>query len=91
MRTCRSRPPPRCAAKTRDEGRVLLTLDPDFANIHSYPPAQHPGIIVLRLKSQDKLTVIAFVRRIAAALDRRSPAGELWIVEPDRIRFRSGN
>jgi hypothetical protein len=29
------------------------------------------------------------VHRIALVLANRAPAGELWIVEPDRIRFRS--
>jgi hypothetical protein len=27
--------------------------------------------------------------RIIAALKTRLPAGDLWIVEPDRIRFRA--
>lgn len=76
------------AARVRSEGRILLTLDLDFANIRAYPPDQYPGIIVLRLKSQDKASVVAYVRRIAAALEERSPNGELWIVEGDRIRFR---
>ena len=79
------------AARVRSEDRILLTLDLDFANIQAYPPEQHPGIIVLRLKTQDKATVVAYVRRTAAALDRRSPIGELWIVENDRIRFRHGS
>jgi len=79
------------AARVRNEGRILLTLDLDFANIQAYPPHQHPGIIVLRLKRQDKATVVAYIRRIAAALDRRSPVGELWIVENNRIRFRHGS
>ena len=79
------------AARVRNEGRILLTLDLDFANIQAYPPHQHSGIIVLRLKRQDKATVVAYIRRIAAALDRRSPVGELWIVENNRIRFRHGS
>lgn len=79
------------ATRVRSEGRILLTLDLDFANIQAYPPGEHPGLIVLRLKTQDKATVIAFVKRIAAALERRSPVGELWIVEQDRIRFRHGS
>ena len=37
------------AARARDEDRILLTLDLDFANIRAYPPGQHTGIIVLRL------------------------------------------
>jgi len=79
------------AARVRSEGRILLTLDLDFANIQAYPPHEHPGIIVLRLKQQDKATVVAYIRRIVAALDRRSPVAELWIVENSRIRFRHGS
>jgi hypothetical protein len=32
--------------------------------------------------------IVAYLRRVVAALEERSPVGELWIVEPDRIRFR---
>jgi predicted nuclease of predicted toxin-antitoxin system len=74
--------------RVRSEGRILVTLDLDFANIRAYPPDEHPGIIVLRLKNQDKDAVIACVKRIAHAVSERSPVGELWIVEQDRIRFR---
>jgi predicted nuclease of predicted toxin-antitoxin system len=76
------------AARVQGEGRVLLTLDPDFANIRAYPPDQYAGIIVLRLKNQDKASVVAYARRIASVLAERNPDGELWIVEGDRIRFR---
>ena len=78
------------AVRSRADGRVLITLDLDFANIRAYPPADYNGIVVLRLKSQDKRTVLALVHRIALVLANRAPAGELWIVEPDRIRFRAG-
>jgi predicted nuclease of predicted toxin-antitoxin system len=71
------------------EGRVLITLDLDFANIQAYPPATHSGIIVLRLKRQDKHAVLGLVVRMISALKTRLPAGDLWIVEPDRIRFRA--
>lgn len=79
------------SAYARAESRVLLTLDMDFANIRAYPPDQHAGIIVLRLKSQDRTTVVTYVRRLAAVLNQRSPVGELWIVERDRIRFRQSS
>jgi predicted nuclease of predicted toxin-antitoxin system len=78
------------AVKSRTEGRVLITLDLDFANIRAYPPAEYAGIVVLRAKRQDKYTVLALVNRIALVLANRAPAGELWIVGPDRIRFRIG-
>ena len=41
---------------SRNEGRILLTLDLDFANIRAYPPREHPGIIVLRLKRVERCT-----------------------------------
>ena len=79
------------ASASRSERRVLVTLDLDFANIRAYPPGEHAGIIVLRMKRQDKTTVLAYVRRLTTALGRRNPTGELWIVDGNRIRFRQGN
>jgi predicted nuclease of predicted toxin-antitoxin system len=71
------------------ERRVLMTLDRDFSDIRAYPPAGQPGIIVLRPRRQDKQLVIELVRRFILILEYESPEGELWIVEPDRIRRRS--
>ena len=48
------------ANRLRSESRSLLTLDLDFANIQAYPPGDYPGIIVLRLKAQDKATVLKY-------------------------------
>jgi predicted nuclease of predicted toxin-antitoxin system len=73
------------------ENRILVTLDLDFSNIRAYPPDEYAGIIVLRLKTQDKPTVLSYIRRFAAAVEKRSPEGELWIVQNDRIRFRQGS
>jgi hypothetical protein len=67
----------------------LVTLDLDFGNIQTYPPRQHAGIVILRPKNQDKRTVLTLLERAILVLTNRSPAGELWIVEPDRIRFRA--
>jgi predicted nuclease of predicted toxin-antitoxin system len=78
------------ADQCRSGGRVLITLDLDFANIRAYPPAEYAGIIILRSKKQDKHAVLTLVDRIALVLANRAPEGELWIVEPDRIRFRNG-
>jgi len=74
----------RCRAETR----VLVTLDLDFASVQAYPLGAHAGIIVFRRKSQDKQTLISLLKRILPAFHRRSPEGQLWIVQPDRIRYR---
>jgi predicted nuclease of predicted toxin-antitoxin system len=72
----------------RNEQRVLLTLDRDFGDIRTYPPESYAGIVVLRPKRQDKAAVLDLLKRLAPALRKESFAGQLWIVEPDRIRFR---
>jgi predicted nuclease of predicted toxin-antitoxin system len=77
------------AAMVRSEGQVLITLDLDFANIRAYPPSEHTGIIVLRSKRQDTETIVVLLRRLIMALKVKSPVGQLWIVESDRIRFRA--
>jgi predicted nuclease of predicted toxin-antitoxin system len=78
------------ASRSQEEGRVLVTLDLDFSNLRMYPPSRHAGIIVLRPKRQDKRTILSLMERIVLTLTNRTPAGELWIVEPDRVRFRAG-
>lgn len=78
------------ARRSREEGRILITLDLDFANPLTYPPAVTPGVIVLRPNRQDKLTLFGLLRRLIGVLKERSPAQQLWIVEPDRIRLRQG-
>jgi predicted nuclease of predicted toxin-antitoxin system len=76
------------AQHARAEGRVLITLDMDFANIRSYPPASHAGMVVLRPGSQDKKTLLALLQILIPALKESTPDGRLWIIEPDRIRYR---
>jgi predicted nuclease of predicted toxin-antitoxin system len=74
--------------RCRAENRVLVTLDLDFANVQAYPPGSHSGIVVFRSKSQDKPTVVSLLKRILPLLIGRSPERQLWIVEPDRVRYR---
>lgn len=74
--------------RCREENRVLVTLDLDFANVQTYPPKSHPGVIVFRSRSQDKSTLIDLLKRLIPVLKRRSAGQELWIVERDRIRYR---
>ena len=76
------------AATCQREKRALLTLDSGFANIRAYQPDQYAGVIVLRLKQQDKLHVLKTVSRLIAAFNREPLEGHLWIVEEGRIRIR---
>lgn len=70
------------------EGRILLTLDLDFANVLRFPPSRHAGIVVLRLPHPVELGAIHDrIEILLAAVEREGqPTGRLWIVERDRIR-----
>jgi len=81
------RPDPVIAQVCKAEDRALVTLDLDFANIRAYPPAEHPGIVVLRANHHDKQTVLALISRIVKVLANERLRGALWIVEPDRVRI----
>ena len=87
----RGRPDPDIARICREEGRVLITLDKDFADIRTYPPADYPGIIVCRLLSQSRQNVVAVVGRLVGWFGQRPLAGRLWIVDECEIRIRGSN
>lgn len=81
---------PEVAAACKAESKVLITLGADFANLGAYPPEHYSGIIVLRLASQAKPHVLSILARLLDSLERKSPSGQLWIVDENRIRIRSG-
>ncbi len=71
------------------EQRALVTVDTDFADIRTYPPGKFSGLIVLRLKRQDKPQVLKIITRLIPMLSREPLEGCLWIVEENRIRIRT--
>jgi predicted nuclease of predicted toxin-antitoxin system len=72
----------------RREGRVLVTLDLDFANPLNYRPRDYPGIAVLRLsKNTSSTDLLQTIQTLAAGLKQNPIAGQLWIVEKGRIRL----
>jgi predicted nuclease of predicted toxin-antitoxin system len=70
------------------EKRILITLDVDFSDIRTYPPAELPGIIVLRVGNQSKKHVIKVFSQIMPLLKREPLLHRLWIVEEQRVRIR---
>lgn len=78
------------ANRCREEERIVVTLDVDFANIRAYPPEQYAGLIVLRLASQHKPHVLAVFERIMPLLKIESPRGHLWIVTEHGVRIHPG-
>jgi predicted nuclease of predicted toxin-antitoxin system len=79
---------PIIAGICQQEDRVLITLDLDFADIRSYPPEQFPGLLVMRLRYQDKTHVVEVFRRVIHLLERETVEHRLWIIEEKRVRIR---
>lgn len=81
----------RISAACRIEEYVLFTLDQDFADIRTYPPADYLGIVVLRPRDLHREAVLQLLGRALGVLEREWVSHRLWIVEPDRIRVRGSS
>ncbi len=67
-------------------GRVLLTRDMDFSNILLYPPAQHLGIVVLKMSPE---TANDLHQVLEQALDQvQDIRGALLVVDRSKFRIR---
>jgi predicted nuclease of predicted toxin-antitoxin system len=80
------------ASVCRAEERALVTLDLDFSDIRTYPPAAHAGIIILRPRTQSKPDVLALLGRLLPLLGGGEQlSGNLWIVQENGVRIREGS
>lgn len=78
------------ARLARQEGRLLVTLDLDFANILQYPPSEYAGIIVLRVPHPTRQRVVRTLADFLAESAEQDMSGALVIVEPGMYRVRRG-
>jgi predicted nuclease of predicted toxin-antitoxin system len=83
------RPDRKIASVCKQEDRVFITLDTDFSDIRTYPPADYPGFLVLRLARQSVPEVTRLIGRLLEMLKTDDCHGQLWIVERNRIRVRA--
>ena len=81
-------PDPAVSAVCRVERRALVTLDTDFADLRAYPPEVYVGLVVLRLRRQDRPHVVAVLQRLLPLFDAEPLDGRLWIVDEQRVRIR---
>jgi predicted nuclease of predicted toxin-antitoxin system len=74
----------------REEARLLVTLDLDFANPFRFDPAPTAGtagIAVIRVPTMPGLRDLEDgVRRLVAELEELPVDGRLWIVGRERVR-----
>ena len=55
-------------AVCRTEGRVLFTLDLDFADIRAHPPREYVGIVVFRPPEPSRRHVLHMAARVLPVL-----------------------
>ncbi len=70
------------------EKRVLITLDHDFGQVLRFPPERSAGIAILEVGRRATIQgIVGRLREFLVLAERHSVAGELWIVEPGRVRI----
>jgi predicted nuclease of predicted toxin-antitoxin system len=70
---------------------ILLSLNKDFADIVTYPPADYQGIIALQVRNHPEIIPQLMQRLqdyLSSHADREYYPGKLLVVEVHRIRVR---
>ena len=68
------------ASVCKSEQRALITLDLDCVDIRTCPPADHPGIIVLRPRVLAKPTIIALLDQVLPRTFSLFNGASVWTV-----------
>ena len=78
-------------AKAQEIDAILLSLNGDFADIVTYPPAHFKGIVSLQVLNHPEVTPPLVARLLGYIASHPAPEhyrGKLIVVEVDRIRIR---
>ncbi len=78
-------------AKAQELAAILLSLNGDFSDIVTYPPANYGGIVSIQLRNHPEIIPLLMQRLLNYLSDYRDPEhyqGKLFIVEVNRIRIR---
>jgi len=84
-------PDPVVIAKAHELDAILLSLNGDFADIVSYPPADYRGIVALQVRNHPEAIpqlISRLIGFISSHPDRQYFVGKLLLIEPHRIRIR---
>jgi predicted nuclease of predicted toxin-antitoxin system len=76
-------------AYAQAQDAILVTADKGFANVLSFPPGSHAGLIVLRVPNElPTRKVNELLLKALAQLEDEVLKGVLVIIEPGRVRIR---
>ena len=71
-----------------DEGRFFITLDLDFADVRTFKPGSHPGILLLRTRSRSRAAVLQVLERVLDERRLDSLSGCLAVADETHTRVR---
>jgi len=71
-----------------ENGRILVTLDADFANIIHFPPESTHGVVRLKVHPPTEGNIQHAIQRALLVLQNIDLTGRLAVVDGDRIRIR---
>lgn len=71
-----------------ENGRVLVTLDADFANVMRFPPEQTLGVVRLKVHPATEERIRQAIRRALLFLHNIDISGRLAVVDDEKIRIR---
>ncbi|MBI4298496.1 MAG: DUF5615 family PIN-like protein [Chloroflexi bacterium] len=78
-------------SKAQELDTILLSLNGDFADIVTYPPARHKGIVALQVRNHPEI-IPQLLERLTAYFSAHDNmehySGRLLIAETHRIRSR---
>jgi predicted nuclease of predicted toxin-antitoxin system len=83
-----SHPDTEIARAAKEEQRMLMTLDVEFADLRKYPPGSHPGVILFRPLSLSPLSVNAFITDFVRRTDLNKLDACVAVVDPVHVRVR---
>ena len=71
-----------------ENGRILVTLDADFANVIRFPPERTLGVVRLKVHPATEERIRESLRRALLFLRNIDIVGRLAVVDDDKIRIR---
>jgi predicted nuclease of predicted toxin-antitoxin system len=70
------------------EQRFLITADKGFADIRTYPPGTHAGVLLLRPDEDGIRPTLELLEQVLVSFDLTVLSGTVTVVTPRGIRIR---
>jgi predicted nuclease of predicted toxin-antitoxin system len=72
----------------QEENRLLVTADKGFADIRTYPPGKHAGVLLLRPDEDGIRSIIDLLTNVLTSYKLDELPGSVTVVTPRGIRTR---